>query len=163
HMVGTPFAVFIASTLVIVSVFAAVAASTRRPHTVDYVKATRLRVVTFATLGAVLLLFLTLTLPHLPYAVDAQSPDPIVHAARRRRPRRGKAVRVVADIGCGTDARERGHQLLADRDGARRRADRVSRDDARREPRVQSVRAGRRARRANAGDARLHESPACDI
>lgn len=79
-MVATPFAVFIASTLVIVSVFAAVAASTRRARSVNYVKATRLRVVALAALAAILLLFLALTLPHLPYAVDARSPDHIVHA-----------------------------------------------------------------------------------
>jgi cytochrome c oxidase subunit II len=79
-MFATPFTVFLASTLIIVSVFAAVALSTRRPGAVDYAKANRLRVLAFASLGAILVTFLVLTLRHLPYGVDARTPDHIVHA-----------------------------------------------------------------------------------
>jgi cytochrome c oxidase subunit II len=88
-MTATPFAVFIASTLVIVSVFAAVALSTRRPGQVDYGKANRLRLVAFVSLAAVLVTFLVVTLPHLPYTVDARASDPrapdrIVHAVGKQ-------------------------------------------------------------------------------
>jgi cytochrome c oxidase subunit 2 len=83
-MVPTPFAIFIGSTLIIVLVFGAVALGTRRAQDVDYAKANRLRLVAFASLGAVLLMFLVLTLPHLPYAVDARTPDHIVHAVGKQ-------------------------------------------------------------------------------
>jgi cytochrome c oxidase subunit II len=80
----TPFAVFIASTLIIVGVFAAVALSTRRPGGLAYTKANRLRAIALACLGAVLVTFLVLTLPHLPYSVDARTPDHIVHAVGKQ-------------------------------------------------------------------------------
>jgi len=83
-MVPTPFAIFIASTLIILSVFGAVALSTRRARDVDYAKANRLRLVALASLGAVLVMFLALTLPHLPYAADARSPDHIIHAVGKQ-------------------------------------------------------------------------------
>jgi cytochrome c oxidase subunit 2 len=83
-MSGTPFAVFLASAAIIAGVFAAVAFSTRHAQTVDYAKATRLRIVFFASLGVVLLTFLVLTLPHLPYTVDARAPDRIVHAVGKQ-------------------------------------------------------------------------------
>jgi cytochrome c oxidase subunit II len=81
---GTPFAVFLASAAIIASVFAAVALSTRRTQTVDYAKATRLRIVFFASLAAILVTFLVLTLPRLPYTVDARAPDRIVHAVGKQ-------------------------------------------------------------------------------
>src|SRR5262245_64340303 len=83
-MVSTPFGVFIGSSLIIIAVFAAVASSTRRPASVDYAKANRLRMVAFASLGAILVTFLVLTLPHLPYAASARTPDVIVHAVGKQ-------------------------------------------------------------------------------
>jgi cytochrome c oxidase subunit II len=83
-MVGTPFAVFLASAVVIVSAFAGVALSTRRARSVEYAKATRIRLLFLASLGAILLTFLVLTLPHLPYTLDARGPDRIVHAVGKQ-------------------------------------------------------------------------------
>jgi len=83
-MVSTPFGVFIASALIIIGVFAAVALSTRRPAPVDYGKANRLRLGAFGVLGAVLVFFLVLTLPHLPYNADAETPGHVVHAVGKQ-------------------------------------------------------------------------------
>jgi cytochrome c oxidase subunit 2 len=83
-MAPTPFVIFIASALIIIAVFGAVALSTRRPQQVDYAKANRLRLVAFASLGAVLAMFLAFTLPHLPYAADARAPEHIVHAVGKQ-------------------------------------------------------------------------------
>jgi cytochrome c oxidase subunit II len=79
---GTPFAVFAAAAIIILGVFAAVArgASTK----VDYAKANRLRLLFFASLGAILLTFLVLTLPGLPYPVEASTPDRVVHAVGKQ-------------------------------------------------------------------------------
>ena len=63
-MTGTPFAVFAAAAIIILGVFAAVARSASA--NVDYAKANRLRLLFFASLGAILLTFLTLTLPDCP-------------------------------------------------------------------------------------------------
>ena len=83
-MIGTPFIVFLTSALIIVAVFAAVAFSTRQPRTIEYAKATRLRLIFFVSLGAILVTFLILTLPRLPYALDARAPDRIVHAVGKQ-------------------------------------------------------------------------------
>src|SRR5262249_5691213 len=83
-MYGTPFAVFISSAIVIIGVFAGVALSTRQTRSVDYARATRLRLLFFVTLRAILIAFLVLTLPHLPYAVEAGAPDRIVHAVGKQ-------------------------------------------------------------------------------
>jgi cytochrome c oxidase subunit 2 len=83
-MVQTPFAIFVGSTVVIMAVFGAVALSTRRAREVDYAQANRFRLVAFASLGIVLLVFFGLTLPHLPYAADARTPDHIVHAVGKQ-------------------------------------------------------------------------------
>jgi cytochrome c oxidase subunit 2 len=83
-MVSTPFGVFVASALIIIGVFAAVALSTRRSASLDYGKANRLRLLAFGVLGAILVIFLVLTLPHLPYAADARTPDHIVHAVGKQ-------------------------------------------------------------------------------
>ena len=64
--------------------FAGVAASTREARSVDYGKATRLRLAFLGSLGAILVVFLALTLPHLPYVVDARAPDHIVHAVGKQ-------------------------------------------------------------------------------
>lgn len=83
-MGSTPFGVFIVSSLIIIGVFAMVALSTRRSAAADYGKANRLRLLAFGVLGAILVIFLVLTLPHLPYAADAQAPDHIVHAVGKQ-------------------------------------------------------------------------------
>ena len=83
-MFGTPFAVFVTSALIIVGVFAGVAISTRRARSVEYAKATRLRMMCFVGLGAILVAFLVFTLPHLPYALDARASDRIVHAVGKQ-------------------------------------------------------------------------------
>jgi len=81
---STPFAVFLVSAVIVLSAFAAVALSTRRERTVEYAKATRVRIVFFVSLAAILVTFLVLTLPHLPYTVDARAPDRIVHAVGKQ-------------------------------------------------------------------------------
>jgi cytochrome c oxidase subunit 2 len=81
-MSGTPFAVFVAAALVILGAFAAVARSAN--GTVDYAKATRLRLLFFLSLGAILLIFFVLTIPGLPYPVEARTPDRVVHAVGKQ-------------------------------------------------------------------------------
>ena len=83
-MLGTPFAVFLTSALIIIGVFAGVAFSTRHARSVEYAKATRLRLLFLASLAAILVTFLVLTLPQLPYAADAHTPDRIVHAVGKQ-------------------------------------------------------------------------------
>jgi cytochrome c oxidase subunit II len=83
-MFGTPFAVFLVSAVIILSAFAAVALSTRRARNVEYARATRIRLLFFASLAAILVTFLVLTLPHLPYTIDARAPDRIVHAVGKQ-------------------------------------------------------------------------------
>ena len=83
-MGSTPFGVFIVSSLNIIGVFATVALSTRRSAATDYGKANGLRLLAFGVLGAILVIFLVLTLPHLPYAADARAPDHIVHAVGKQ-------------------------------------------------------------------------------
>jgi len=83
-MSGTPFTVFLVSGVLIVIVFAVVALSTRHERTVEYAKATRVRLLFFASLAAILVTFLVLTLPHLPYTLDARGPDRIVHAVGKQ-------------------------------------------------------------------------------
>ena len=83
-MTGTPFAVFIAAAIVILAVFAAVARSTRENRTTDYAKVNRARLVFFISLAVVLLTFLLLTLPQLPYPVEAGTPDRVVHAVGKQ-------------------------------------------------------------------------------
>jgi cytochrome c oxidase subunit 2 len=83
-MAGTPFAVFIAAALTITGVFAAVARSSRERRDVDYAKATRARWLFFLSLGVILLIFFGLTITHLPYPVEAQTPDRVVHAVGKQ-------------------------------------------------------------------------------
>jgi cytochrome c oxidase subunit 2 len=83
-MLRTPFAVFVASAVIIVAVFAGVAISTRQPRSVEYARATRLRGLFFGSLAAILVIFLVLTLPQLPYPVEARTPDRIVHAVGKQ-------------------------------------------------------------------------------
>jgi cytochrome c oxidase subunit 2 len=83
-MVTGPFAVFVASAVLIFVVFGAVAASTRRPRSVDYGRTNRLRVLFAATLLIVLGTFLVFTLPRLPYSAEARTPDRVVHAVGKQ-------------------------------------------------------------------------------
>src|SRR5262249_53364949 len=83
-MTGTPFAVFITAAIVILTVFGAVARSTRESRTIDYAAVNRVRLLFFISLGAVLLIFLFVTLPQLPYPVEARTPDRVVHAVGKQ-------------------------------------------------------------------------------
>ena len=83
-MLGTPFAVFVASALIIVTVFGGVAFSTRAPRSVEYGKTMRLRGIAFLSLAAILLTFLVITLPQLPYPLEASTPGRIVHAVGKQ-------------------------------------------------------------------------------
>src|SRR5262245_7869420 len=83
-MTGTPFPVFVTSALIIAGVFAAVAISTRQARTIEYSRANRLRFAFFIALAAILVTFLVVTLPRLPYALDARAPDRIVHAVGKQ-------------------------------------------------------------------------------
>jgi cytochrome c oxidase subunit II len=83
-MPTTALAIFLLVTLLIGTVFAIVARSTRQPRDVEYASANRLRLVFFLSLAAILLTFLILTLPHLPYPVEARSPDRVVEAVGKQ-------------------------------------------------------------------------------
>jgi cytochrome c oxidase subunit 2 len=83
-MATTPFAVFVAATLVILAVFAAVARSARGSRALDYTRVNRLRMQFFVALAAILLLFLLMTLRRLPYPVEARTPDRIVNAVGKQ-------------------------------------------------------------------------------
>jgi cytochrome c oxidase subunit 2 len=78
------FAVFLVSTAVVLAVFGVVARSTKMPRDVSYAGANRLRLLFFASLGVVLLTFLVLTLPRLPYTVEASTADRIVLAVGKQ-------------------------------------------------------------------------------
>ena len=83
-MITGPFAVFVASSLLIVAAFGGVAATTRRPRNVEYGKANRLRLLFTGTLLLILLTFLAFMLPRLPYAAEARTPDRVVHAVGKQ-------------------------------------------------------------------------------
>jgi len=80
----TAFAVFLISTAIILAVFGIVARSTNAHQDVDYGRANRLRLVFFVSLGVILATFLTLTLPRLPYPVEASTPERIVLAVGKQ-------------------------------------------------------------------------------
>ena len=83
-MPATPFAIFVASAVIILGVFVAVALSTREARSVEYAKATRLRMLFFVSLAVILVTFLVLTLPQLPYGLDARAPDRVVQAVGKQ-------------------------------------------------------------------------------
>jgi cytochrome c oxidase subunit 2 len=83
-MTTAPFVVFALSTILIIAVFAAVAASGRQSRTVDYATTNRFRLLFFAALSAILLTFLAATLRRLPYAAEASAPDQVVHAVGKQ-------------------------------------------------------------------------------
>jgi cytochrome c oxidase subunit 2 len=79
-----PLAIFLVSGLAIAAVFAAVARSNRSPGKVDYVHATRLRGLFFLSLSVILAIFLLVTLPRLPYPVEAAGPGQIVNVVGKQ-------------------------------------------------------------------------------
>ena len=83
-MATAPFAVFVAATLLILAVFAAVARSARGNRVVDYTRVNRLRLLFFVGLAVILVLFLVLTLRGCPIRVEARTPDRVVHAVGKQ-------------------------------------------------------------------------------
>jgi cytochrome c oxidase subunit 2 len=83
-MPTTALTIFLVAALLIAAIFATVARSTRRPRHVDYASANQLRLLFFLSLAAILLTFLTLTLPNLPYPVEASSPVRVVEAVGKQ-------------------------------------------------------------------------------
>jgi cytochrome c oxidase subunit 2 len=83
-MPSTALAIFLIVAVIIGVVFAAVARSTRQRRDVAYASANRLRLLFFLSLAAILLTFLVLTLPHLPYPVEARTPDRVVEAVGKQ-------------------------------------------------------------------------------
>jgi len=80
----TAFAVFLVSTAIILGVFGFVARSTNEQREVNYARANRLRLLFLVSLGVILLTFLALTLPRLPYPVEASTPERIVLAVGKQ-------------------------------------------------------------------------------
>jgi cytochrome c oxidase subunit 2 len=80
----TAFAVFLVSTAVILAVFGFVARSTNVHREVNYASANRLRLLFFVSLAIILLTFLAITLPRLPYPVEASTPERIVLAVGKQ-------------------------------------------------------------------------------
>jgi cytochrome c oxidase subunit 2 len=83
-MWSLPVLLFLASALVIAGVFAFVARSTRGPGDVDLVRTHRLRRVFLLSLGTILAIFLVLTLPRLPYPVEAAQPARVVNVVGKQ-------------------------------------------------------------------------------
>jgi len=83
-MASGPFTVFIVSTLIIVGVFAAAARRSGDGLTVDYARANRIRLMFAASLAVIVLVFLAMTLPRLPYAAEASPPQRVVHAVGKQ-------------------------------------------------------------------------------
>ena len=80
----TAFAVFLISTAIILAVFAMVARSTNAHRDIDSARAKRLRLLFLVSLSLILLTFLALTLPRLPYSVDASTPERVLHAVGKQ-------------------------------------------------------------------------------
>lgn len=78
------FYLFILLSVVTIVVFAQVALSSRRPHTVDAETTNRLRKRFFFMFAGLLVLFLILTLPMLPYAKEQPRPDQVVYVAAKQ-------------------------------------------------------------------------------
>ena len=83
-MSATPFALFIASALLILIVFAGVARGKGGGSAIDYKAVNRLRLVFFVALASILLGFFALTAAHLPYPDEASTPDRVVHAVGKQ-------------------------------------------------------------------------------
>ena len=83
-MTTIPLLLFLLSAAIIATVFVVVARSTGQEGAVDYARANRLRGVFFLSLLVVLGIFLILTLPRLPYPVEAAVPERIVNVVSRQ-------------------------------------------------------------------------------
>jgi cytochrome c oxidase subunit 2 len=83
-MTGTPFAVFVTATVIIVAVFATVARNARGSGVVEYTRVNRLRLQFFVVLAGILVVFLLFTLRRLPYPVEASTPDRVVNAVGKQ-------------------------------------------------------------------------------
>ena len=82
--INTPLLLFLVSAAIIATVFIVAARSTGQGGTVDYARANRLRGVFFLSLMVILAIFLALTLPRLPYPVEAAVPEQIVNVVSRQ-------------------------------------------------------------------------------
>jgi len=82
--VNPSLAIFLVSTLVIAATFLWVARSTSEPGAIDYARANRLRGVFGVSLGVILAIFLVLTLPRLPYPVEAAAPAHVVNVVGKQ-------------------------------------------------------------------------------
>lgn len=80
----TAFGVFLVSSAIILVVFGIVARSTNVRQDVNYARANRLRLLFCLSLGVILLIFLVLTLPDLPYPVEASTPERTVLATGKQ-------------------------------------------------------------------------------
>jgi cytochrome c oxidase subunit 2 len=80
----TAFAVFLVSTAIVLAVFGVVARSTKAHKDVNYAGANRLRLLFFVSLGVILLTFLVLTLPRMPYTAEARTPERVVLAVGKQ-------------------------------------------------------------------------------
>ena len=83
-MASIPVALFLVAAAIIAAVFLVVARSTRTPVEIDYSRAQRLRRMFFLSLGTILLVFLVLTLPRLPYPVEAAASEQIVNVVGKQ-------------------------------------------------------------------------------
>ena len=81
---NVPLLLFLLSAAIIATVFTVVARSTARGGAVDHARANRLRGVFFLSLLVILGIFLVLTLPRLPYPVEAAVPEQIVNVVSRQ-------------------------------------------------------------------------------
>lgn len=80
----TAFGVFLVSSAIILIVFGVVARSTNVPREAGYTHANRLRLLFFASLSVILVVFLALTLPELPYPVEASTPERVILATGKQ-------------------------------------------------------------------------------
>jgi cytochrome c oxidase subunit 2 len=83
-MDSVPLLLFLGTAALIAVVFVVVARSTSAPATVDAARANRLRGAFGASLGVVLAVFLLLTLPRLPYPIEAAAPEQVVHVVGKQ-------------------------------------------------------------------------------
>jgi cytochrome c oxidase subunit 2 len=79
-----PLLLFLGTAALIAVVFAVVARSTSQPAAVDAGRISRLRGAFSVSLGVVLAIFLVLTLPRLPYPIEAAAPEQVVHVVGKQ-------------------------------------------------------------------------------
>jgi cytochrome c oxidase subunit 2 len=83
-MTSTPLFLFAVAAAIIAAVFVFVARSTAGPAEVDYARANRLRRLFFLSLATILAVFLVLTLPRLPYPLEAAPVEQIVNVVSKQ-------------------------------------------------------------------------------